>query len=164
MLKRTLLNLLLLTVFTVQANAFSIGGFAAGAVPSAEAPSEVVARALCPEPGTALSPEVHDSIRTAAILKLIEDIYYGRDLPFSKDGTTFQNREGLLPQEDTGFYKEYTLLTGEAPHQVQIGDTMYNVSPDLGKRGSERVIIGGGMKVYYTPDHYRTFIELRIVR
>ena len=34
----------------------------------------------------------------------------------------------------------------------------------IGQRGPERIIIGGGAIIYYTPDHYRTFIEMKIIR
>jgi guanyl-specific ribonuclease Sa len=46
---------------------------------------------------------------------------------------------------------------------VVIGGVTYQVAPDLSARGSERVIIGGGEKIYYTPDHYAHFILLTVV-
>ena len=63
-----------------------------------------------------------------------------------------------------GYYHEYTLLPGgDYPSSVTIGGTTYPLSPKLGKRGNERIIIGGGNKIYYTMDHYRTFVELQVV-
>lgn len=116
------------------------------------------------EPGSGLAPVVEDAVRVKAILKLVSDIYNNVSLPYSQDGTTFTNKEGLLPKQSLGFYKEYTLLTGNAPHTVVIGGRTYKVSRDLGVRGSERVVIGGGQFLYYTPDHYASFIQLTVVK
>ena len=116
------------------------------------------------EPGRDLAPKVEDPARVAAILKLVSDIYNNAPLPYSQDGATFTNKEGRLPKQPLGFYKEYTLLTGDAPHTVVIDGQTYQVAPDLSARGSERVIIGGGEKLYYTPDHYAHFIQLTVVK
>jgi len=89
-----------------------------------------------------------------------------RPLPFPwKDGTVFSNNEGGLPRMPQGYYREYTVLppTG-SPMVVTVGDRTFEISPPRGHRGAERIIIGGGEIVYYTPDHYKTFIELQIVR
>ncbi len=116
------------------------------------------------EPGRDLSPKVEDPVRVKAILKLVSDVYNNVSLPYSQDGTTFTNKEKRLPPQPLGFYKEYTLITGNAPHTVVIGGQTYQVAPDQGARGSERVIIGGGAELYYTPDHYARFIKLTVVR
>ncbi|OGS11264.1 MAG: hypothetical protein A2234_11245 [Elusimicrobia bacterium RIFOXYA2_FULL_58_8] len=120
-------------------------------------------KAVSPRPGKDLLPVIQDQARIRAILRLITDIYNGVHLPYSQDGATFTNREGRLPVQPLGFYKEYTLLTGTAPHTVTIGGITYQVAPDLSARGSERLIIGGGEKIYYTPDHYAKFIQLTMV-
>lgn len=120
-------------------------------------------RAAAPAPGKDFTPEVEDAARIKAIMKLVADIYNGKPLPYSQDGSTFKNKEGKLPAQPAGFYKEYTLLTGSAPHVVVIGGVTYQVAPDLSARGSERIIIGGGAKIYYTPDHYAHFILLTVV-
>ena len=134
------------------------------AIPEA-APAEALpgTRAGAPAPGKDFTPKVEDAARIKAIMKLVSDIYNGAHLPYSQDGTTFKNKEGKLPAQPAGFYKEYTLLTGSAPHTVVIGGTTYQVAPDLSARGSERIIIGGGAKIYYTPDHYAHFILLTVV-
>lgn len=118
---------------------------------------------LAPKPGRDFTPKIEDQARIKAIMKLITDIVNGVHLPYSQDGAIFSNKEGRLPQQPKGYYKEYTLLTGSAPHTVVIGGTTYQVAPDLSARGSERVIIGGGEHIYYTPDHYAHFIELTVV-
>jgi len=134
------------------------------AIPEA-APAEALpgTRAGAPAPGKDFTPKVEDAARIKAMMKLVSDIYNGAHLPYSQDGTTFKNKEGKLPAQPAGFYKEYTLLTGSAPHTVVIGGTTYDYDPDLSARGSERIIIGGGAKIYYTPDHYAHFILLTVV-
>ena len=107
---------------------------------------------------------MEDQARIKAILKLVTDVYNNVHLPYSQDGATFTNKEGRLPKQPLGYYKEYTLLTGDAPHTVVIGGQTYQVAPDLSARGSERVIIGGGEFLYYTPDHYAHFIKLIVVQ
>lgn len=120
------------------------------------------AAAASPAPGKAFNPVVYDEVRNGLMMRLISDIYNGKKLPYAQDGATFQNKEGLLPAMPAGYYKEYTLITGDAPHTVKIGETVYQVSPDLGKRAAERIVIGGGEKIYYSPDHYKTFILLAV--
>lgn len=132
-------------------------------IPEALPVREDKAAGLAPQPGKDFTPVVQDKARIKAIMQLVSDIYNGKHLPYSQDGSTFKNKEGKLPAQPAGFYKEYTLLTGSAPHTVTIGGTTYQVAPDLSARGSERVIIGGGEKIYYTPDHYANFILLTVV-
>jgi ribonuclease T1 len=115
-------------------------------------------------PGRDLAPKVNDPARVKAVLKLVGDIYNNAHLPYAQDGAVFKNKEGQLPVQPVGFYREYTLLTGDAPHTVVIDGQTYQVAPDLSARGSERVIIGGGESLYYTPDHYKNFIQLTVVR
>jgi ribonuclease T1 len=64
----------------------------------------------------------------------------GGPFPYDRDGVVFENREGLLPHHDTGYYHEYTVpIPG---------------SPD---RGARRIITGSDGELYYTGDHYRSF-------
>lgn len=62
-----------------------------------------------------------------------------------KDGSTFGNREGRLPKERRGYYREYTVLT-----------------PGVKHRGARRIVTGGNPATnppfwYYTKDHYGSF-------
>jgi guanyl-specific ribonuclease Sa len=66
-----------------------------------------------------------------------------RLLDFPNDGSTFQNRERRLPRRAAGYYKEYVHPT-----------------PGLGGPGPQRIVVGEGGEIYYTPDHYRTFQRL----
>ncbi len=69
--------------------------------------------------------------------------------PLSKnDGTVFQNRPlngvQLLPAEPPGYYTEYVVPT-----------------TGINGPGPQRIVTGQGGQVYYTPDHYQTFIPVK---
>lgn len=73
-------------------------------------------------------------------LDTIDLIDSGGPFPFDKDGSIFQNREGLLPGERRGFYREYTVIT-----------------PGEDDRGARRIVAGEDGTLYYTDDHYDSF-------
>ncbi len=60
--------------------------------------------------------------------------------PYDQDGSTFQNREGLLPDRALGFYREFTVKTPRSPD-----------------RGARRLVVGDDAATYYTDDHYDSF-------
>jgi ribonuclease T1 len=74
----------------------------------------------------------------------IELIDAGGPFPHAKDGATFGNREGLLPEERRGFYREYTVPT-----------------PGESDRGARRIVAGSDDALYYTDDHYQSFRRIR---
>ena len=79
-----------------------------------------------------LPSQAHDT------LDLIEQ---GGPFPFEQDGTVFQNREGILPSQSTGYYHEYTVIT-----------------PGSDTRGARRIVTGEEpQEDYYTADHYASF-------
>jgi ribonuclease T1 len=78
-----------------------------------------------------LPPEAHDT------LDLIEA---GGPYPYERDGATFENREGLLPDHPEGYYAEYTVET-----------------PGSDDRGARRIVTGDGGEYYWTQDHYASF-------
>ncbi|QQC94058.1 ribonuclease [Streptomyces alfalfae] len=81
---------------------------------------------------SALPSEAHDT------LDLIEA---GGPYPFPQDGTVFQNREGELPRQSSGYYHEYTVIT-----------------PGSDDRGARRIVTGEkSQEDYYTADHYASF-------
>jgi ribonuclease T1 len=98
------------------------------APPLAEAPSS-------PAPALAdfLPAEAH---------KTIALVQRGGPFPHRQDGGVFANREGHLPRQARGWYREYTVDT-----------------PGLGHRGARRIITGGQppREWYYTDDHYDSF-------
>jgi ribonuclease T1 len=116
-------------------------------------------------PGKDLLPHFSDPVRVGVILKIISAVYSGKPLPFPKDGVVFDDSEGLLPSMPLGYYHEYTVLPpAEGTHVVTIGEKTYSIEvPPPGNRGAERLIIGGGKVLYYTPDHYQTFIQLQVL-
>ena len=63
--------------------------------------------------------------------------------PFRQDGTTFQNRERLLPRQPTGYYREYTVIT-----------------PGASTRGARRIVGGAQGELYYTDNHYSSFARI----
>jgi ribonuclease T1 len=68
----------------------------------------------------------------------------GGPFPFTKDGTVFNNYEGLLPKKSSGYYREYTVIT-----------------PGSKDRGARRIVAGANGEYYYTDDHYKSFKLIR---
>lgn len=64
----------------------------------------------------------------------------GGPFPYDQDGSTFGNFEGILPQQQRGYYTEYTVET-----------------PGSDDRGARRIVAGEGGDFYYTGDHYASF-------
>ncbi|MFC5803844.1 ribonuclease domain-containing protein [Streptomyces formicae] len=81
-----------------------------------------------------LPPEARETLRL---------IDRGGPFPYEKDGATFGNFERILPRQQRGYYREYTVRT-----------------PGEGDRGARRIVTGQGGEVYYTDDHYETFREV----
>ncbi|GLY67229.1 ribonuclease N1 [Amycolatopsis taiwanensis] len=67
----------------------------------------------------------------------------GGPFRYPQDGTVFENREKLLPRQPSGYYHEYTVPT-----------------PGSADRGPRRLIAGDGRELYYTGDHYQTFVAV----
>ncbi len=88
--------------------------------------------------GAAIAGE--EGATVAATLALIDA---GGPFAHDQDGATFQNREGLLPDQPGGYYREYTVET-----------------PGSDDRGARRLVIGSAGETYYTRDHYNSFIEI----
>lgn len=89
---------------------------------------------------TAVGSICHGDLPSQAhtTLDLIEQ---GGPYPYPQDGTTFQNREGILPSRSTGYYHEYTVET-----------------PGSDTRGARRIVTGEEpQEDYYTADHYASF-------
>ncbi len=71
----------------------------------------------------------------------------GGPFPYPQDDHAFGNREGLLPSQPRGYYREYTVET-----------------PGLGHRGARRIVTGGQppRRYYYTDDHYASFRSFEV--
>ena len=74
----------------------------------------------------------------------LDRINRGERYPHVRDGSVFGNREHLLPEQPYGYYKEYV-------HPV----------PGMRGAGVERIVKGSNGEIYYTPDHYQTFIKIK---
>jgi guanyl-specific ribonuclease Sa len=71
--------------------------------------------------------------------KLIEA---GGPYPYPRnDNVVYQNRNKVLPVQKSDFYHEYTVKTPGSPD-----------------RGARRLITGQGGELFYTGDHYTTFV------
>jgi hypothetical protein len=77
----------------------------------------------------------------------LDRIERGESFPHKNDGTIFRNDQNILPRpEDGNPYKEYVHPT-----------------PGTKGPGSQRIIyIPNRQIIYYTPDHYKTFIKVKI--
>jgi len=116
-------------------------------------------------PGRDVLPKISDAKRVQSILDLISKISKCEKLPFREDGQIFQNKEKKLPEMPLGYYREYTLIVPkDSMQQFYIGNTQYTAYPSYGVRGPERLIIGGGEIIYYTPTHYDNFEKINIVK
>ncbi|MET0133985.1 MAG: ribonuclease domain-containing protein [Kibdelosporangium sp.] len=75
---------------------------------------------------------------TASTWRLVE-----RGGPFSsnRDGVVFENREKRLPAKPGSYYHEYTVPT-----------------PGSADRGARRLVVGQSRELYYTEDHYDSFV------
>jgi len=82
---------------------------------------------------SALPPQASDT------WKLIQA---GGPYPYPRnDDVVFENREKRLPGKKSGYYHEYTVKT-----------------PGSADRGARRLITGQARELYYTGDHYASFV------
>lgn len=69
----------------------------------------------------------------------------GGPFPYAKDGSTFNNFEGLLPKQPKGYYREYTVS-----------------APGKRDRGPRRIVTGDhDRELFYTEDHYSSFVRVK---
>jgi len=86
-------------------------------------------------PVTALSQLPPEATAT---WRLIEQ---GGPFPSTRDGATFENREKRLPVKAKDYYREYTVPT-----------------PGSDDRGARRLVHGQQRELYYTENHYGSFV------
>ncbi|SED32889.1 ribonuclease T1 [Nocardioides exalbidus] len=117
---------------------------------SSTAPGSAEETTTFPETGPAGSedpdsglPIVRVDDLPAQVAETIALIAKGGPYPEGRDGITFENREGLLPDRPRGYYSEYTVAT-----------------PGSDGRGARRVVAGDGGELYYTGDHYGSFSRI----
>lgn len=73
----------------------------------------------------------------------LELIRAGGPFPHRQDDATFSNREGILPKQARGYYREYTVRT-----------------PGSSDRGPRRIVAGRDHDLYWTTDHYASFRQI----
>ncbi|PRY63349.1 ribonuclease T1 [Knoellia remsis] len=94
-----------------------------------------------PDSGLDTIPESRLPREARATLGLIRA---GGPYPYDQDDETFQNREGILPQQKRGYYREYTVET-----------------PGSDDRGARRIVRGRAGDTYWTDDHYDSFRQIQ---
>ena len=100
-------------------------------------------------PALALAPsEIGVSDMPKEGREVLVQIREGGPFAYERDGVVFGNREGLLPRQSRGYYREYTVPT-----------------PGARNRGARRIVCGGPKKspevCYYSADHYNSFARIR---
>jgi ribonuclease T1 len=98
------------------------------------------------------SPKFSDQIATKDLpieaQEVLIQIKKGGPFRYKKDGSTFSNRERLLPKQARGYYTEYTVKTARSKD-----------------RGALRIVAGGNPQTsgeyYFTDDHYGSFKRIR---
>mgnify|MGYP001250040108 CR=1 FL=1 len=116
--------------------AIAVTGFLAGGAAGRSAGAEPAV------PTVALSELPAEAQHTEALVR------QGGPFAYTKDGSTFGNRERLLPAQGRGYYREYTVKT-----------------PGARDRGARRIVCGGSQPTrpdncYYTGDHYASFSRI----
>ena len=118
--------------------------------PSSPEPSATPSAA--PEPSSTPPPSIdpESGLPTVYLLDLppeaaetVDNIDRGPPFPYSQDGGTFGNYEGLLPDRDRGYYQEFTVET-----------------PGSYDRGARRIVEGAEGELYWTDDHYASFSRI----
>lgn len=105
-----------------------------------------------PRPSATPLPRTIDGFRVVSSASLPREarqtlalIDSGGPFPYRQDDATFQNRERILPRKPAGYYREYTVVT-----------------PGSRDRGARRIVTGDQGEIYYTADHYNSFV--RVIR
>lgn len=132
----------LLWTALVLAVAVLLAGFGAGWTANRLAGSDGAAVSTAQTPRSGL-PTVALGALPVQVRETLALVDGGGRLPYARDGTTFNNFEGLLPARPPGYYREYTVPT-----------------PGERDRGARRLVVGADGDIYYTDDHYRSFRQV----
>jgi ribonuclease T1 len=123
------------------------GLLAAVVAAAVSATSTILVQARGPDPSSVPVPTAAVPVTALPVQgqQVMGQISAGGPFRYEKDGTVFFNREGLLPRQKRGYYREYTVPT-----------------PGLSHRGAKRIVCGGERPrvpdaCYYTEDHYASF-------
>jgi filamentous hemagglutinin len=83
-------------------------------------------------------------VGTVDLKPTLDRIETGEKYPHVNDGSIFKNNQSLLPIQPQGYYSEYVVPTG-----------------NIKGVGPQRIVAGKRGEMYYTPDHYKTFIKVK---
>ena len=111
-----------------------------GSLPTPTATSAAPEATHTPDSGL---PTVRESELPPEALDTLDLIWDDGPYPFRQDDSTFGNREGILPPQLRGYYREYTVVT-----------------PGSRDRGARRIVVGADWDMYYTADHYASFRQI----
>ena len=114
-------------------------GTPAGVTTSSPAADALAPPSLGADPDSGL-PLVDLGALPAEASETMRLIGLGGPFPYPQDGAVFENREGILPDADRGYYHEYTVETPGSPD-----------------RGARRIVLGNQGEAYWTEDHYASF-------
>lgn len=109
--------------------------------PSVPVPSSGASTPAASAGGVALSALPPAARTTVGLIRA------GGPFPDREDGEEFRNDERLLPLRPAGYYHAYTVPT-----------------PGDADRGPRRLVTGAAGEVYYTADHYGTFVRVDVGR
>jgi len=135
-----ILVILAVVVTACAAEVSSPSGVSQGHTAAVRLPSQPASPGLDPDSGlplVALSDLPPEATETMGL------IHAGGPFPYRQDGVVFENREGILPDADLGYYHEYTVGT-----------------PGSVDRGARRIVVGRQGEAYWTDDHYASFSRI----
>jgi ribonuclease T1 len=140
-------GLALLAVLWLAVALAGCGLGAGGSAPASASPSVATPATSQTAAATRPAKDPQSGLPTIALADLPPEgqatmalIIAGGPFPYSQDGVVFQNREGILPDQPSGYYREYTVPTPGSPD-----------------RGARRIVVGREGDRYYTADHYASF-------
>lgn len=88
---------------------------------------------------------IDDPVEVREIGVTLADIADGAPDRFRADREIYENRGSHLPEHPRGFWHAFTVVT-----------------PGEHDRGPRRLVVGTDGSVWFTRDHYRTFVRLRV--
>ncbi len=118
----------------------------ASAVQTSAIPSPTMTGGESPTDPVSGLPWVDLAVLPPEARETLELIEAGGPFPYPRnDNQVFLNREGLLPRQPRGYYREFTVET-----------------PGSDDRGARRIVTGSQGEAYWTDDHYRSFARIRM--
>jgi ribonuclease T1 len=89
---------------------------------------------------------IDDPVEVREIRRTLEAIRRGPPWPYGRqDNEIFENRRRNLPEQRRGYWRDWTVRT-----------------PSEDDRGPRRLVLGDGGEVYFTRDHYASFVRLDV--